>query len=101
MIKEAIKGFTFFDNILQKLWKIPAQTIPSIMMEKKGAITFHVKNNETEKSTRKKINTALSEVLCPKLSPLNQTNSLKRKDKITKATPAHKQRDTRHKTKVV
>jgi len=53
-------------------------------MEKNGAITFHAKNKETEKSTRKKIKTSLSEVFCLKLSPFNQTNQLKRKDKFTK-----------------
>ncbi len=53
-------------------------------MEKKGAINFHVKNTEKEKSTRKKMRTSLSEVFCLKLSPFNQTSLLKRKDKTAK-----------------
>ena len=60
-----------------------------MIMEKKGAINFHVKNTEKEKSTRKKMRTDLSEVLYLKLSPFNQTSMLKRKDKTTrKATPS-------------
>ena len=53
-------------------------------MEKNGAINFHVKKTEKEKSTRKKMRTALSEISFPKLPPLNQTSLLKRKGKTTK-----------------
>ncbi len=61
-------------------------------MEKNGAINFHVKNTEKEKSTRKKMRTALSEVFWPKLSPFSQTNVLKRKGITTiKPLRIHKQ----------
>ena len=56
---DAAFGLSFFDKTLNTGLKIPVDTIPKIIMAKKGAISFPASTIEMQKSAIKNTNTAL------------------------------------------
>ena len=56
---DAVFGLSFFDKTLNTGLKIPVDTIPKIIMAKKGASSLPARKIEMQNRAIKKINTAL------------------------------------------